>query len=122
MNKLSVDTKILWLLFFSCYSNKAKTTKQQTNKILGVLFVFIGKLLVFSPGPPAVLLVANLVEVRQIHPDGSSDATLVEEPRGTITALDYDPIQKYVRKGFQLVFYLLVFISNIWSENKIEDD
>lgn len=102
MDKLSVNTtqKILESLFFSCYLNKAKTT----NKTTETTFKLPGKILVSSPGPPAALLVANLVEVRQIHPDGSGDATLVEEPRGTIIALDYDPIQKYVRKDFQLSF------------------
>lgn len=63
----------------------------------------------FSPGPPAFLLVANLVEVRQIHPDGGDDQTLVKEPTGTILALDYDPVQKHVRK----VPLLLVLVSQL---------
>ncbi|XP_036934162.1 pro-epidermal growth factor [Acanthopagrus latus] len=46
-----------------------------------------------ASGPPPYLLVANLVDVRQINPDGSEDQTLVEEPRGKIIALDYDPVQ-----------------------------
>lgn len=50
------------------------------------------------PGPPPYLLVANLVDVRQIHPDGSGDRSLVEEPRGAIIALDYDPVLKKVRR------------------------
>ncbi|CAJ1059042.1 pro-epidermal growth factor [Xyrichtys novacula] len=49
-----------------------------------------------ATGPPPYLLVANLVDVRQIHPDGSGDRSLVEEPRGTIIALDYDPVQNKV--------------------------
>ncbi|XP_070693269.1 pro-epidermal growth factor [Pempheris klunzingeri] len=49
-----------------------------------------------APGPPPFLLVANLVDVRQINPDGTGDQILVEEPRGTIVALDYDPVQKNV--------------------------
>uniref|UniRef100_A0A3Q3FLQ0 Epidermal growth factor n=1 Tax=Labrus bergylta TaxID=56723 RepID=A0A3Q3FLQ0_9LABR len=49
-----------------------------------------------ASGPPPYLLVANLVDVRQIHPDGSGDRTLVQDPRGTIIALDYDPIQNHV--------------------------
>ncbi|XP_076595958.1 pro-epidermal growth factor [Chaetodon auriga] len=49
-----------------------------------------------APGPPPYLLVANLVDVRQINPDGTGDQTLVEEPRGTIIALDYDPVQSDV--------------------------
>ncbi|XP_074529760.1 pro-epidermal growth factor [Halichoeres trimaculatus] len=52
-----------------------------------------GKLCI-AVGPPPYLLVANLVDVRQIHPDGSGDHSLVEEPRGTIIALDYDPVLK----------------------------
>ncbi|KAM9356664.1 pro-epidermal growth factor [Symphorus nematophorus] len=49
-----------------------------------------------ASGPPPYLLVANLVDVRQINPDGTGDRTLVEEPRGTIIALDYDPVQNKV--------------------------
>ncbi|KAG8003818.1 Pro-epidermal growth factor, partial [Nibea albiflora] len=49
-----------------------------------------------ASGPPPYLLVANLVEIRKIHPDGTADQTLVEEPRGTIIALDYDPVQNNV--------------------------
>ncbi|XP_072252437.1 pro-epidermal growth factor [Leuresthes tenuis] len=49
-----------------------------------------------ATGPPAYLLVANLVDVRRINPDGTEDQTLVKEPRGTILALDYDPVQDYV--------------------------
>uniref|UniRef100_A0A3Q1I1W3 Epidermal growth factor n=1 Tax=Acanthochromis polyacanthus TaxID=80966 RepID=A0A3Q1I1W3_9TELE len=45
-----------------------------------------------ASGPPPYLLVANLVDVRRINPDGTGDQTLVEEPRGTILALDYDPV------------------------------
>uniref|UniRef100_A0A665VMP8 Epidermal growth factor n=1 Tax=Echeneis naucrates TaxID=173247 RepID=A0A665VMP8_ECHNA len=46
-----------------------------------------------ATGPPPYLLVANLVDVRKINPDGTGDQPLVEEPRGTIVALDYDPVQ-----------------------------
>ncbi|XP_034545945.1 pro-epidermal growth factor [Notolabrus celidotus] len=49
-----------------------------------------------ATAPPPYLLIANLVDVRQIHPDGSGDHSLVEEPRGTIIALDYDPVQNKV--------------------------
>ncbi|KAE8285591.1 Pro-epidermal growth factor [Larimichthys crocea] len=49
-----------------------------------------------ASGPPPYLLVADLVEIRKIHPDGTGDQTLVEEPRGTIIALDYDPVQNNV--------------------------
>lgn len=51
----------------------------------------------YFSGPPPYLLVANFVDVRRINPDGTGDQTLVEEPRGTIVALDYDPIQNNVR-------------------------
>uniref|UniRef100_A0A672HRA5 Epidermal growth factor n=1 Tax=Salarias fasciatus TaxID=181472 RepID=A0A672HRA5_SALFA len=49
-----------------------------------------------AAGPPPFLLVANLVDVRRMSADGSEEETLVEEPRGTILALDYDPIQNNV--------------------------
>lgn len=52
---------------------------------------------VFFLGPPTFLLVANLVDVLQINPDGNGDQTLVQEPEGRIIALDYDPVQKSVR-------------------------
>lgn len=56
----------------------------------------------YFSGPPPYLLVANLVDVRRINPDGTEDQTLVEEPRGTIIALDYDPVQNNV---IPLIFY-----------------
>ncbi|XP_041846789.1 pro-epidermal growth factor [Melanotaenia boesemani] len=49
-----------------------------------------------ATGPPPYLLVANRVDVRRINPDGTEDQTLVKEPRGTILALDYDPVQNHV--------------------------
>ncbi|KAK5896718.1 hypothetical protein CesoFtcFv8_009848 [Champsocephalus esox] len=49
-----------------------------------------------ATGPPLYLLVANFDNVRQIDPDGSGDQTVVEEPRGAIIALDYDPVQQNV--------------------------
>ncbi|XP_069557874.1 pro-epidermal growth factor [Brachyistius frenatus] len=49
-----------------------------------------------ATGPPPYLLVANIVDVRRINPDGTGGQTLVEEPRGTILALDYDPVQNKV--------------------------
>ncbi|KAM6923420.1 pro-epidermal growth factor [Xenentodon cancila] len=49
-----------------------------------------------ATGPPPYLLVANLVDVRRINPDGSEDRSLVKEPRGAILALDYDPVQNQV--------------------------
>ncbi|XP_058506572.1 pro-epidermal growth factor [Solea solea] len=49
-----------------------------------------------ATGPPPYLLVANLVSVRRINPDGTGDQILVDEPRGAIAALDYDPVQNKV--------------------------
>ncbi|XP_005467322.3 pro-epidermal growth factor [Oreochromis niloticus] len=49
-----------------------------------------------ATGPPSYLLVANLVDVRRINPDGTVDQILAEEPRGIILALDYDPVQNNV--------------------------
>ncbi|CAN9514614.1 unnamed protein product [Ophioblennius macclurei] len=49
-----------------------------------------------ATGPPPFLLVANLVEVRRMSTDGSEDEALVEEPRGTILAVDYDPVHNNV--------------------------
>lgn len=54
------------------------------------------------------------MEVRQIHPDGGDDQTLVKEPRGTILALDYDPVQKHVREDL----LLLVLGSQLEQEKK----
>ncbi|RVE67693.1 hypothetical protein OJAV_G00105640 [Oryzias javanicus] len=47
-------------------------------------------------GPPPSLLVANLVDVRVISAEGGEDQTLVSEPRGSILAVDYDPLQNEV--------------------------
>ncbi|XP_056898300.1 pro-epidermal growth factor isoform X2 [Takifugu flavidus] len=49
-----------------------------------------------AAGPPSFLVVANLVDVRQINPDGSGDQILVEETNGAIIALDYDPVENKV--------------------------
>ncbi|KAM3866980.1 pro-epidermal growth factor [Diretmus argenteus] len=49
-----------------------------------------------ATGPPPYLLVADLVDIRRVNLDGTGDKTLVEEPRGTIIALDYDPVQNKV--------------------------
>uniref|UniRef100_A0A3Q3MF57 Epidermal growth factor n=1 Tax=Mastacembelus armatus TaxID=205130 RepID=A0A3Q3MF57_9TELE len=46
--------------------------------------------------PPPYLLLANLVDVRKINPDGTGAQTLLEDPRGTIIALDYDPVENKV--------------------------
>uniref|UniRef100_A0A8C2PPS3 Epidermal growth factor n=1 Tax=Cyprinus carpio TaxID=7962 RepID=A0A8C2PPS3_CYPCA len=49
-----------------------------------------------APGPPMYLLFANIVDIRQINADGKKSKTLLEEPRGSIIAVDYDPVQKQV--------------------------
>ncbi|KAK2848860.1 hypothetical protein Q5P01_008694 [Channa striata] len=49
-----------------------------------------------ATGPPPYLLVANLVDVQRINPDGTGNQTVVEDPRATIIALDYDPVQNIV--------------------------
>ncbi|KAM9376182.1 pro-epidermal growth factor [Pholidichthys leucotaenia] len=46
-----------------------------------------------ATGPTPFLLVANLVNLCRINPDGSGDQIMVEEPRGIIVAVDYDPVQ-----------------------------
>uniref|UniRef100_A0A3P9P011 Epidermal growth factor n=1 Tax=Poecilia reticulata TaxID=8081 RepID=A0A3P9P011_POERE len=45
-----------------------------------------------ATGPPAFLIVANLLDVRRMNTDGMEEQTLVKEPRGTILALDFDPV------------------------------
>ncbi|XP_017272981.1 pro-epidermal growth factor [Kryptolebias marmoratus] len=49
-----------------------------------------------ATGSPPFLIVANLVDVRRMNPDGTEDQILVKEPRGTILALDYDPVLNQV--------------------------
>lgn len=52
----------------------------------------------YSSGPPPYLLLASLVGLIRVNPDGTGVHTLVEEPRGTIIALDYDPVENTVRR------------------------
>ncbi|XP_072291301.1 pro-epidermal growth factor [Eucyclogobius newberryi] len=47
-------------------------------------------------GPPPLLLVATLVDVRKLRLDGSGEEVLLSETSGRITALDYDPVHKDV--------------------------
>uniref|UniRef100_A0A672NNW5 Pro-epidermal growth factor-like n=1 Tax=Sinocyclocheilus grahami TaxID=75366 RepID=A0A672NNW5_SINGR len=49
-----------------------------------------------AAGPPMYLLFANMVDIKQINADGKKSKTLLQEPRGGIIALDYDPVQKQV--------------------------
>uniref|UniRef100_A0A8C1WNK6 Epidermal growth factor n=1 Tax=Cyprinus carpio TaxID=7962 RepID=A0A8C1WNK6_CYPCA len=49
-----------------------------------------------AAGPPVYLLFANTVDIRKINADGKKSKTLLQEPRGGIIALDYDPVQKQV--------------------------
>uniref|UniRef100_A0AAZ3RHZ6 EGF-like domain-containing protein n=1 Tax=Oncorhynchus tshawytscha TaxID=74940 RepID=A0AAZ3RHZ6_ONCTS len=49
-----------------------------------------------ATGPPPYLLFANIVNIRRVNLDGTGDQSLVEEPSGTVIALDYDPVQNKV--------------------------
>ncbi|KAM4621919.1 pro-epidermal growth factor [Polymixia lowei] len=49
-----------------------------------------------ATGPPPYLLVANLVDIQRVNLDGTGDQTLVEEPKGAVIALDYDPVENKV--------------------------
>lgn len=65
----------------------------------------------YLSGPSSFLVVANLVDVRQINPDGSGDQILVEEPNGAIIALDYDPVEnKVISDSFQLNHGFIILI------------
>uniref|UniRef100_A0A8C1WUW4 Epidermal growth factor n=1 Tax=Cyprinus carpio TaxID=7962 RepID=A0A8C1WUW4_CYPCA len=55
-----------------------------------------GKHCAAAAGPPVYLLFANTVDIRKINADGKKSKTLLQEPRGGIIALDYDPVQKQV--------------------------
>ncbi|XP_061690115.1 pro-epidermal growth factor [Syngnathoides biaculeatus] len=49
-----------------------------------------------ASGPTPYLLVASLVGVQRINSDGTEAQILVEEPRGEIVSLDYDPVSNHV--------------------------
>lgn len=49
-----------------------------------------------ATGPPMYLLFANVVDIRTITTNGKRSRKLLEEPRGSIIAVDYDPVQKRV--------------------------
>ncbi|XP_051944898.1 pro-epidermal growth factor [Xyrauchen texanus] len=49
-----------------------------------------------ATGPPPYLLFANVVDIRKINTDGTKNRRLLEEPRGTIIAVDYDPVENKV--------------------------
>ncbi|KAL7863483.1 hypothetical protein SRHO_G00124670 [Serrasalmus rhombeus] len=53
-----------------------------------------------SPGrwecPPAFLLFANGVDIRRVSMDGSGSRMLLEDPEGSLRAVDYDPVQSMV--------------------------
>lgn len=40
---------------------------------------------------------ANVVDIRKINTNGKQSRKLLEEPKGTIIAVDYDPVQKRVK-------------------------
>uniref|UniRef100_A0A8B9KDE6 Epidermal growth factor n=1 Tax=Astyanax mexicanus TaxID=7994 RepID=A0A8B9KDE6_ASTMX len=49
-----------------------------------------------ATGPPAFLLFANGVDIRRVSMDGSGSWTLLQDPEGSLRALDYDPVQNMV--------------------------
>ncbi|XP_036423801.1 pro-epidermal growth factor [Colossoma macropomum] len=49
-----------------------------------------------ATGPPAFLLFANGVDIRRVSMDGSGSRTLLEDPEGSLRAVDYDPVQSMV--------------------------
>uniref|UniRef100_A0A3B3ZJD4 EGF-like domain-containing protein n=1 Tax=Periophthalmus magnuspinnatus TaxID=409849 RepID=A0A3B3ZJD4_9GOBI len=57
-----------------------------------------------AEGPPPLLLVATLVDVRKVCPDGTGEEILLSESTGRITALDYDPVHKEVSSYLCLAF------------------
>lgn len=61
----------------------------------------------YSSGPPAFLIVANLMDVRRMNPDGTEEQILVKEPRGTILALDFDPVHHRVKLLSSVLLHIL---------------
>ncbi|KAL2089199.1 hypothetical protein ACEWY4_016098 [Coilia grayii] len=49
-----------------------------------------------ATGPSPYLLFANLVDIQRVNTDGTKSGRVLEEPRGTIIALDYDPVESKV--------------------------
>ncbi|XP_067312647.1 pro-epidermal growth factor [Pseudorasbora parva] len=49
-----------------------------------------------AEGPSSYLLFANVADIRRININGKHSRKLLEEPRGNIIAVDYDPVQKRV--------------------------
>ncbi|KAF4094118.1 hypothetical protein AMELA_G00009360 [Ameiurus melas] len=49
-----------------------------------------------APGPPALMLFANMVDVRIVNVDGSDSRSLMNESQRSIMAVDYDPVQNRV--------------------------
>ncbi|XP_066506152.1 pro-epidermal growth factor isoform X1 [Hoplias malabaricus] len=47
-------------------------------------------------GPPAFLLFANGVDIKRDNLDGSGSRTLLEDPGGSLRAVDYDPLENMV--------------------------
>ncbi|GAA6074945.1 pro-epidermal growth factor, partial [Tachysurus ichikawai] len=43
--------------------------------------------------PPALMLFANMVDVRMVNVDGSESRSLMNESKRSIMAVDYDPVQ-----------------------------
>ncbi|XP_036406633.1 pro-epidermal growth factor [Megalops cyprinoides] len=44
-------------------------------------------------GPAPYLLLANVVDIQHMNMDGTGEFTVLKEPRGTVVALDYDPVE-----------------------------
>ncbi|XP_058252369.1 pro-epidermal growth factor isoform X1 [Hemibagrus wyckioides] len=49
-----------------------------------------------ASGPPALMLFANMVDVRSVNVDGSDSRSLMNESKRSIMAVDYDPVQNRV--------------------------
>nr|XP_023677952.1 pro-epidermal growth factor isoform X1 [Paramormyrops kingsleyae] len=49
-----------------------------------------------ATGPRPYLIFANAIDVRRMDWDGTGDRGLLQEPRGAILALDYDPVERKV--------------------------
>lgn len=51
---------------------------------------------------------ANVVDIRKINTNGKQSRKLLEEPRGTIIAVDYDPVQKRVKDHTNIITHMAV--------------
>lgn len=51
---------------------------------------------------------ANVVDIRKINTNGKQSRKLLEEPKGTIIAVDYDPVQKRVKDHTNTITHMAV--------------